>query len=88
GRIVITATRTDDALTLVVSDDGVGADVQALAALLEQKDAAHYGAWNIHNRLRLLFGEAYGLAYRRNDRGGIDAVITLRAMNPPPEPGA
>ena len=34
-----------------------------------------YGVRNIHTRIRLVYGEAYGLEYRGNEWGGVSVSL-------------
>ena len=35
------------------------------------------GIRNVHNRLQLKYGAGYGISYKRNDDGGIEAMIRI-----------
>lgn len=39
----------------------------------------HYGAWNVHKRLLLRYGEGYGLRYSLNPSDGVDVRVRLKA---------
>ncbi|MBW7453556.1 sensor histidine kinase [Paenibacillus sepulcri] len=64
--IRITASRSEHGVLLQVWDDGAGIDPDTLASIrasLEdpQSNKDHIGLLNVHRRLRLHFGEPYGL---------------------------
>lgn len=66
GRIVVRGYRKDDDVYLVVEDNGLGMPEEAAAQLLkengrERKRGSGVGLLNVHNRIRLRFGEQYGL---------------------------
>lgn len=70
SRLVIRITGTYDGgdVLLTVSDNGVGIDENVMATVLAEtagKEARGYGLRNIHQRLKLCYGEAYGLAFTR-----------------------
>ncbi|MBU7314890.1 cache domain-containing sensor histidine kinase [Paenibacillus oleatilyticus] len=82
GEIVISAERqNDDKVIVRVEDNGFReADLNAIRRALheEQPDPSlGYGIRNIHQRVRLHFGAAYGLDYTRNQPHGTVATITL-----------
>ena len=64
-KITLSARRDGDTLLLAIRDDGAGCDAQSLNEYLASEDPLKkgYGAKNIHRRLRLYYGEAYGLNY-------------------------
>lgn len=86
GVIHIRILARDGALAMVVSDDGVGADVDFLNGVLEGSilvaEDACFAIRNVHQRIRMRFGEAYGLIYERNALGGLSAVILQPAIDP------
>ncbi len=90
GLIRLTAQTTQSRLLLHVSDNGVGMAREALARLTERltqtrfdyidSDAEKEGGIalvNVNNRLRLLFGEQYGLNIYSEPDVGTDVEITL-----------
>lgn len=79
GTVEIACRREAGDLLIVVSDDGVGMDVERMQRLLAQHDETHYGAWNVHKRLALRYGEGYGLKYALNPSGGVRVEVLVRA---------
>ena len=90
GHIVIRFECTKSRLILEISDDGVGVSGKALEALnkrlkntspeyiSEQSDRdSGIALCNVNNRLRLLFGEPYGLSLDSTLGLGTDVTITL-----------
>lgn len=77
GHISISCTNGEHALEILISDDGIGTDIDALRALLHQRSDSHYGVWNVNKRLQLLFGAQAGLYYDLNAAGGVDVRIII-----------
>lgn len=67
GNIRIDIRRRDDIIIILVEDDGTGIEEECLRKLqnsLEREDyenSDHIGVNNVHQRLKLYYGEAYGL---------------------------
>ena len=84
GTITIDAQEDGDAFLLKIADDGVGFDRSACPemASLPQQDSSrvaagsHYGLMNIDRRIKLLYGDAYGL--RIDSRPGEGTTVTIR----------
>ncbi len=90
GKLTVKLECTEKLLTILVSDDGIGMDEQALSRLNEQldksgrafqedKEEQHGGValMNVNNRIHLLFGEEYGLHVFSIPMAGTDVRITL-----------
>lgn len=90
GNLTIQLQRTDKRLLIRVSDDGVGMDEETLTRLnnrlgqgglvnSQPKEETHGGVAlvNVDNRIRLLFGEEYGLHVYSMVGIGTDVEITL-----------
>ncbi len=81
GHIVITARREGEVLRVAVEDDGVGADMQELHDMLATDIPAvrkhSFGIRNVNDRIRMLFGDAYGLRFEALDGAGCRAVLIL-----------
>ena len=69
GVINLSARREGDALLLTIADDGAGMSLQKAAELnqmLQENtpgDKPGYGVFNVHARIRLSFGQAYGIRF-------------------------
>lgn len=78
------AAMNEDSLTITVQDDGAGIPPDTLRALQEDlraplthsDEGKHIGLRNVNARLRLLFGNAYGLALESTQGKG--TTVTLR----------
>lgn len=82
GNIQIRVERLENTLTMTVSDDGIGLPEEKLRHINEnlasgRADSSGYGIYNVNNRLRLYYGEEYGLRLERNQGQGIRSVVTL-----------
>lgn len=80
GRILITGVREDDVIRLQVYDDGLGMDEESLAAVLsgkKQGSAGRVGVHNVNSRLKLHYGEEYGLTYFSKQNVGTTVTITI-----------
>lgn len=82
GFIQVLVTREDNAIRLSVHDDGVGMTERGLSNLrmrLSDNDAptgaGGYGAYNVHQRVRLSFGAQYGLSYESVEGQGTTAML-------------
>ena len=78
GAIRITGERVDDRILLKVMDDGIGMSPEKLAEInsgvltVEQRG---YGIWNVNQRIRLHYGEEYGLSYESIE--GMGTVVNV-----------
>ncbi|WP_123043363.1 cache domain-containing sensor histidine kinase [Cohnella candidum] len=80
GRIVIRIRRMDEAdIEITVSDNGYKpVDSNRLNAIAgEESPNEGYGIRNVQKRLKLHFGDRYGLFYESNPGGGVTARITI-----------
>jgi len=81
GFIKITAIRDGDDLIVKVIDNGVGMvpdQLQSLNRTLEDNDSGvGYGVRNVHRRIKLFYGNPYGLFYESNEYGGVTVNVRL-----------
>lgn len=83
GRIVIRAELADEKLRLQVIDNGVGMSAEKAARLLTDAQSAGdgepagIGLRNVHERVRLYFGEDYGLQIESEQEEGTTVTIWL-----------
>ena len=80
GTIVIHAQRTGDLVTIQVVDDGVGMTNEKLDGLLLEPEGAqrdHIGLRNVHERIQLHFGRAFGLSFASVLGQGTTVTVTL-----------
>lgn len=85
GFIKITAVREADDVIVKVIDNGVGMipdQIKSLNRTLEDNDSSvGYGVRNVHRRIKLFYGNKYGLYYESNEYGGITVNVRLH-INP------
>lgn len=71
----------DDAITIVVENNGIYVDVNRLNQILQEEnyvqDHGGYGIRNVNQRVKLHFGEKYGLHYVGGTSGGVKAIIDI-----------
>lgn len=77
GSIVIEGFFEEDKIVIFVRDDGVGIEADKLEHLLENKHdiKKSFGIRNVNERLRLYFGESYGL--KLESKCGIGTTIAV-----------
>jgi len=73
GEIRLSGWREHRDMVFTIEDDGVG--IQN-TDILDRNDTTPHGLNNIHNRIRLLYGEIYGLQIERRKEGG--TVVRIR----------
>ena len=81
--ISIRAERQGGDILFVVTDDGLGMTQEQIAQLLTSsgEDSTHgYGIKNINSRIRLCYGEKYGLQFRSDPGQGTTALIRIQAL--------
>ena len=82
GRIIIKGGVTEEYVELSVVDNGLGMNEEDLKMLQnvmkseEIKESLHIGVTNVNQRLKLYFGEKYGLLIE--SEGGIGTSVTIR----------
>lgn len=86
GTIVITGWLEEEQVILLVSDDGVGIPSEHLPLILAEQPVlktkgTNIAIYNIHKRLRLLYGEAYGLSYESTYGCGTEVHIRIPIRN-------
>ncbi len=74
GRIRISARSFNTFILIIVTDNGIGMDIDTLKALFAKQIANNtrkgFGLMNVHERIRLYYGEKYGMKiYSKKDKG-------------------
>jgi len=83
GRISIAAFRKNDCLVITVIDDGMGMDDQMCGKIMSQdapaskKGGSGIAVKNVNERIRLHFGNQYGLSYSSIKGKGTIATLVL-----------
>jgi len=81
GVITITAEKKEADIVILVTDTGIGADVNELNSILAgNSNRASFGIRNVDKRIKHYFGEKYGLQYIPNEGPGITAVLCFPAV--------
>ncbi len=79
--LTISAHAINDFLEIAVSDNGVGCDAKQLNRYIAGDDSVFpkekIGIKNVNSRIKIKFGDLYGLHYHNNDNGGTLAKLTL-----------
>lgn len=85
GTVYITTSVSDNELTVIVEDNGCGISQEKLASINEmlnnpnELDGNRIGLLNVHNRLRLTYGEDCGLRISSIEGKGTKIQFTLTA---------
>lgn len=78
GTITIRGQASGGALQITIEDDGVGMSSEQLSALLATPgENKGYGVWNINERIRLTYGEPYGLRFTSTPDEGTCVFVTF-----------
>ncbi len=81
GTVRISGKSQDGILYLYVQDDGVGMSEEKSSRILSScghsENRHGYGVRNIHERLRLNYGERFGLSYRSAPGEGTTVTIKI-----------
>lgn len=77
GRLTITAVRKNDDIHIVIKDNGAGIPAPSLENILEtESQGGGYGLKNVNQRIKLFFGEEYGMSIESVLEQG--TVVTVR----------
>ena len=84
GLITVSAQKVDDNIVFTVSDNGIGMKPDIVSALNEGfnekiyvNDSPHIGLENVNRRIKILFGEDYGLFAKSDEGTGTQVFITI-----------
>ncbi len=79
GEIKIVISKTDRDIIMVVEDNGVGMDKNQIDNILHQDvhDKAGIGIKNVRDRIRIYFGEQYGLDIESEPDEGTKVIIRM-----------
>ncbi|MNI51517.1 Sensor histidine kinase YpdA [compost metagenome] len=83
GILRITGSCSCRTMTLTVEDDGKGMEPDAISELENKLGRAMdeemgCGVWNVHQRMRLRYGEEAGLSFAQSPLGGLKATLQWR----------
>lgn len=82
GHIFITIRQEENLIKIVIEDDGLGMSEEKLALLrrrmnVKNQDGSHIGLGNVHQRIRLRYGEDYGVHISSNEGVGTKVEVEL-----------
>lgn len=81
GLLIVKGFMKDGNAVLQVIDDGVGMDEETLAHIYDKHKVNYHsngvGVYNVHKRLKLYYGEDYGITYTSELGKGTTATITI-----------
>lgn len=80
GRIRIIGEKIDQKVIIKIEDNGCGMEEEKIRSLLHQNDASpkkSIGFYNVHKRIKLFFGEAYGIEIVSVANKGTRVLITI-----------
>lgn len=85
GTIRISGRQSDDNIYIDVADDGLGANITDIRLLNQyvnkpfsfDEQIDKYGIHNVNHRIKLYYGNEYGLSYSYNENDGITATVHI-----------
>ncbi len=78
GKITLSAYDTDDGFRVEVTDNGTHADMTRIEEILSSEsygDFSEIGISNVNQRLKLIYGQAFGIHYTLDQQKGLTAVV-------------
>ncbi|TBL72482.1 sensor histidine kinase [Paenibacillus thalictri] len=86
GRIWLKGSLRDDKMIIAVEDDGEGIDSKDMAELLAPSGSGSFssmGISNVQERIRLHYGDGYGIALLEREGGGTRVEVILPNLHEP-----
>lgn len=83
GTITITGDIKENLLYLTVEDDGIGMTLESIEKIAHPantKSAHGYGIYNVIERIKLYYGEEYGLTYSSTPGEGTKVMLCIPAL--------
>ena len=77
GHIDINVSTEEEILKIIITDDGIGFDANAIKEEKADKNHTHVGIWNTNKMIHNLYGEDYGLKINSIPGKGTMVVVTL-----------
>jgi two-component system sensor histidine kinase LytS len=77
GTVKISADETENEVQIVIADDGVGMGSEKLAQLFISHKPESIGLRNVHERLKNIYGEQYGLNIQSKEGEGTKVNINI-----------
>ncbi|GIP37778.1 sensor histidine kinase [Paenibacillus sp. J31TS4] len=88
GTIRITGRLENGRIVLVVEDDGVGMTQQQLERLAGKDPDGGYGIQNVMEKIKLYYGEEYGLSFASEPGRGTRVTVVFPALPPGEAPAS
>lgn len=90
GIIIVTGEKRDEDILITIEDNGMGMREEVLENILTDsskvpKHGSGVGVINVHSRIRLMFGEEYGLFIESEPDEGTKVTIRIPAIPYTPE---
>ena len=90
GMIIVTGEKRDEDILITIEDNGMGMREVVLENILTDsskvpKHGSGVGVINVHSRIRLMFGEEYGLFIESEPDEGTKVTIRIPAIPYTPE---
>lgn len=79
-RVVIKIYTENDTVVFSIEDNGIGMSAEKTAALLNPNYAGGYGIINVNERIKLQYGEYYGVSIKSRSGQGTTVVIRIPAL--------
>lgn len=79
GNITIKGNLGEESILLIIMDDGVGMSEEMLRTILDRKikkETGGYGVKNVDERIKIFYGEQYGLSYK--SMPGMGTIVEIR----------
>ena len=85
GKITVRGEKKEDDIYIIIEDNGMGMRKEVLENILKDnnkvpKHGSGVGVINVHNRIQLMFGEAYGLKVESEADEGTKVTIHIPAI--------
>lgn len=79
GNITITSQSVGDVVEIIVKDNGIGMKEETLQKMLELKDKpqGHFGVYSVDHRLKLFYGEGFGIEVTSQYQVGTQIKVTI-----------
>lgn len=79
GALRITGRKNGEVVILSVEDNGAGMSQECCETLLQNKPEGHFGVYSVNHRIKLLFGEEYGIEVQSEYGKGTKIDVLLPA---------
>jgi two-component system, sensor histidine kinase YesM len=79
GILRITGGKTEDGIILSVSDNGAGMSQLDLEDILQNQPEGHFGVYSVNHRIKLFFGQQYGIVIHSELGEGTRVDVMLPA---------